>query len=67
MRDSVRFWIDGSVQPVLLTVDSDRLLIDRNAIRDLTANWLSVRFSHSVVNSNLTSIDTQILKKNNCI
>jgi len=40
VKDSIRFWIDGSVQSVLLIVDPDRLLIDRNAIRVLTVSWL---------------------------
>jgi len=40
VKDSIRFWIDGSVRPVLIVVDPDRLLIDRNAIRVLTVSWL---------------------------
>jgi len=30
-------WVDGGVQPILIVVDPDRLLTDRNAIRELTA------------------------------
>lgn len=40
MEDSVGFWIDSGIQPVLLVVDSDRLLIYRNAIRSFTISWL---------------------------
>jgi len=40
MKDSVRFWIDGSVQPALLVGDPDRFLVNRNAIRALTVTWL---------------------------
>ncbi len=40
MKDFVRLRINGSVQPVLLIVDPDRFLIDRNAIRALTVSWL---------------------------
>jgi hypothetical protein len=40
MKDSVRCWIDSSVQPVLFVVDPDRFLIDRNAIRTLTTSRL---------------------------
>jgi len=40
MENSISFWINRGVQPVLLIVDLDRLLIDRNAIRTLTAFWL---------------------------
>jgi hypothetical protein len=40
MKDSVRFRTDGSVQPVLLVVDPDRLLIDRYAIRAPTVSRL---------------------------
>ena len=37
MEDSIGFRIDGGVQPVLLIVDPDRLLIDRDAIRVFAA------------------------------
>jgi len=40
MKDSVRMRIDRSVQPVLLVVDPDRFLIDRNPIRALTVGRL---------------------------
>jgi len=40
MKDSVRLGIDGGVQPVLLIVDPDRFLIDRDPIRALTVSWL---------------------------
>ena len=40
VKDSVRLRIDGSVQLVLLVVDPDRFLIDRNAVRVLTVSWL---------------------------
>jgi hypothetical protein len=40
MKDSVRLRIDGSVQPVLLVVDPDSFLIDRNAVRVPTVGCL---------------------------
>jgi len=40
MENSVRCWIDGGVQPILIVVDPDRLLIDRNAIRPRTTRRL---------------------------
>ena len=36
----VRCWIDGGVQPVLIVVDSDRLLLNPNAIRPRTVGRL---------------------------
>ena len=62
MKDSVRLWIDGGVQPVLLVVDPDRFLIDRNAIRTLTVSWLEIDFLNPVVNGDTTPLDTKYLK-----
>jgi len=67
MEDSVPCWIDGSVRPVLLIVDPDRFLIDRNAIRVLTVSRLWLGFLYPVANSDTTSTSAQLLKKNNCI
>lgn len=67
MKDSVRFRIDSSVQPVLVVVDSDRLLIDRDAIRALSASGLEIGFLYPVMNSRPTPFDTQLIKENNCI
>jgi len=40
MEDSVRFWVDSSVQLVLLTVDSARFLIDCDSIQGFTVSGL---------------------------
>jgi hypothetical protein len=40
MKSSICFRIDGSVQPVLLVVDLNCLVIDRSAIRILTVSRL---------------------------
>jgi len=67
MKDSVRCWSDGSVQPVLPVIDPDRFPIDRNAIRALTISWLWIGFLYPVLHGDTTPIDTRFLKKNNCI
>jgi hypothetical protein len=67
MEDSVCFGIDRSIQPVVFAVDPDHFLIESNAIRALTVSWLQINFLYPIVNSNTTSIDTQIIKENNCI
>ncbi|GAA0307665.1 hypothetical protein GCM10009066_21650 [Halarchaeum salinum] len=40
MQKFVRFWIDGSVQPELLTVDPDHCLVERDVIRARIAGGL---------------------------
>jgi len=67
VRDSVRFRVDGGVQPVLLVGDADHLLTDRNAIRAVTACRLEVSLLHPAVNRCPTPTDTQPIGKNNCI
>ena len=45
----------------------DRVAVDQKAIRTLTVSWLQIRLLHPVVNGDTTPIDTQLLKKYNCI
>jgi len=40
MQEFIRVWIDGSVQPKLLSVDSDHRLVERNVIRIRIVGWL---------------------------
>ena len=40
VQEFVRVWIDGSIQPKLLAVDSDHRLVGRNVIRIRIVGWL---------------------------
>ena len=40
MQEFVRVWIDGSVQPKLLPVDSDHRFVKRDVIRTGIVGWL---------------------------
>jgi len=40
MEESVRLWIDRSVQPILLSIDSDHRLIQGDLIRACIPGWL---------------------------
>ena len=40
MQDFIRFRIDSAVQPKLLSVEADHLLVDRELIRGHRRNWL---------------------------
>jgi len=40
MNQTVHFRIDSSVQPILVTVESNHRLINRNVIRTLSRFWL---------------------------
>jgi hypothetical protein len=40
MKKFVRVWINGSVQPKLLTIDSDHGFIKRDMIRTYSVDWL---------------------------
>jgi len=40
MKESVPVWIDSSVQPKLLSIDSDHRFVERNVIRICIIGWL---------------------------
>lgn len=59
INDLVRCRIDSAVQPVIVTVEADHLLVDRNSISGHRRDRLSIRLVHPLVNSNVTPFDSQ--------
>ena len=50
MEEFIRLWINCGVQPVLLTIDPDHRLIQRNMIRACIAGGLLICFLNPVMN-----------------
>jgi hypothetical protein len=62
MKDSVRFGIDGGVQPVALAVDLNHRFVGRGLIRLYVTVGLSVGFLYPVANGRSTSLDIQFIE-----
>ena len=66
-KDSLRVRIDSNVQPVLLTVDSDYRLVQRNLIPGSHRLWAADLLCAPAMNCFSRALDTEILKFSNCI
>ena len=62
MKYSVRFGIDGGVQPVAFAVDLNHRFVDRDLIRFYVTVGLSVGLLYPVLNGRSTSLDTQFIE-----
>ncbi len=67
MKEVVCSWIDCSVQPILLVIDPDHALINRNVLGIGTSLKLEIGFLYPIVNGFSTPFDTQHIKNRDCI
>jgi len=67
VEDNVCLRIDCGEEPVVITVDLDDRLIERDFFRCTTATGLKVGFFHPVMHGRPTSLNAKIFKKYNSL
>ena len=58
LQDFARFGIDGAVQPVVVAIDADHLLINRELICTHRRHGLVDQLCVPVMNSDVTTLDS---------
>ena len=63
MHDFVRFRIDSPVQPVVVTIEANHFLANRELIRTHRRDGLEIGLLQSVVDRHVAAFDAQLMEK----